>query len=51
MKMACLIWILLMLICKYCGAEISDIEEAMIAIFYVGDCVYDLTKEIKRRNQ
>lgn len=46
----CIIYFILILICKYFGAEITDIEWAMISIFYVGDCISDLAKEIGRRN-
>ena len=47
--MAYLIWIAIILICEYFGAKISDMEMAMIAIFYVGDCIHDLAKAIERR--
>lgn len=48
MKIMCVIYFILILICKYFGAEITDIEWAMIAIFYVGDCISDLAKAIER---
>lgn len=47
----CIIYFALILICKYFGAEITDIEWAMIAIFYVGDCISDLAKAIERRSE
>ncbi len=31
--------------------KISDINVAMIAIFYIGDCISDLAKAIERRSE
>ena len=47
--MAWLIWLMIILVCRFYGAEISDMDMAMIAVFYVGDCIHDLAKTIERR--
>lgn len=31
--------------------KISDINVAMIAIFYIGDCISDLAKAIEKRSE
>lgn len=38
-------------VCWILGAKISDINVAMIAIFYIGDCISDLAKAIERRSE
>ncbi len=47
----CIVWLAIMFVCWILGAKISDINVAMIAIFYIGDCIYDLAKAIERRSE
>lgn len=51
MKKMCLVWLVIMFVCWTLGAKISDIDVAMIAIFYIGDCISDLAKAIERRSE
>jgi len=45
----CLVWLAIMFFGWTLGVKISDINVAMIAIFYIGDCISDLAKEIEKR--
>ena len=47
----CVVWLTIMFVCWMLGAKISDIDVAMIAIFYIGDCISDLAKAIERRSK
>ena len=47
----CAVWLVIMFVCWMLGVKISDINVAMIAIFYIGDCISDLAKAIERRNE
>ena len=50
-KKMCLVWLAIIFICWILGAKISDINVAMIAIFYIGDCISDLAKAIEKRSE
>ena len=47
----CLVWLTIMFVGWILGAKISDINVAMIAIFYIGDCISDLAKAIEKRRE
>ena len=47
----CLVWLAIMFVCWILGAKISDINVAMIAIFYIDDCISDLAKAIEKRSE
>lgn len=47
----CLVWLAIMFICWISGTKISDINVAMIAIFYIGDCISDLAEAIEKRSE
>lgn len=47
----CLVWLAIMFICWMLGVKISDIDVAIIAILYIGDCISDLAKAIERRSE
>lgn len=47
----CAVWLVIMFVCWMLGVKISDINVAMIAIFYIGDCISDLAKAIEKRNK
>nr|DAH26913.1 MAG TPA: hypothetical protein [Caudoviricetes sp.] len=46
-----IVWLAIMFVYWMLGAKISDIDVAMIAILYIGDCISDLAKVIERRNE
>lgn len=47
----CLIWLVIILIYRILGVKISDIDVAIIAILYIGDCISDLAKAIEKRSE
>lgn len=45
------VWSVIMFVCWILGVKISDINVAMIAVFYIGDCIFDFAKAIEKRSK
>ena len=51
LKKMSVVWSVIMFVCWILGVKISDINVAMIAVFYIGDCIFDFAKAIEKRSK
>lgn len=46
-----LLWFVLIIYCGFNGAEITDLNLLMVAVFYIGDCILLKTVREEKDNE